>query len=114
MVNPRKRPEFPRWPSKSIRSLKPAWRKQHGINSKIRIKRGGKQPVPSISYGAPRNLRYLHPSRMMEVRIHNVAELGKVNPEKEAVKIASTVGAKKRKEIIEKSQALKIKVLNPR
>jgi large subunit ribosomal protein L32e len=49
----------------------------------------------------------------MEVLIHNFKELEKINPEKEAVKIASTVGKKKRQEIVKKAEELKVKVLNP-
>ena len=44
---------------------------------------------------------------------HNVKEWEKINPEKEAVKIASTVGKKKRQEIVKKAGEMKIKVLNP-
>ncbi len=113
MVNPRKRPKFLRWPSKSVASLKSPWRKPQGSHSKIRDKMKGKQPMPSISYGAPRQLRYLHPSGYMEVLISNMNDLGKIDPLKQAARISSTVGKRKRMEILKRSEEMKIKVLNP-
>jgi large subunit ribosomal protein L32e len=113
MVNPRKKPKFRQWMSQSYKRLKPSWRKPIGWRSKVRLKQKSKFKMPSVSYGAPKKLRYLHPSGYMEVLIHNLKELEKMNPEKEAVKIASTVGKKKRQEIMNKAGELKIKVLNP-
>lgn len=112
-MNPRKKPEFVRWVSKSLKRIKPAWRRERGIHSKIREKRKGKLRMPSVSYGAPKELRYLHPSGLKEVLVYNVKDLGKVNTEKEAVRIASSVGNKKKNEILEKAKELKIKILNP-
>jgi large subunit ribosomal protein L32e len=69
--------------------------------------------MPSIGYGAPRELRGLHPSGLKEVVVYTPRELERVDPKKEAVKIASTVGKKKRIEILRRAEELKIKVLNP-
>lgn len=69
--------------------------------------------MPSIGYRAPKELRYLHPSGFKEVLVYNVDDLQKIDASKEAVKIAHTVGKKKRSEILKKAEELKIKVLNP-
>ncbi len=112
-MNKRKNPKFLRWPSKSLKKLKSAWRRPKGINSKIAEKRKGKQPMPNPGYGAPRNTKYLHPSGYKEVRVENVKGLEKVDIKKEAVRIASAVGERKRAEIVKKAEEMKLKVLNP-
>ena len=69
--------------------------------------------MPSVGYGAPRQLRFLHPSGFKEVLVSSLKDLEKVDPKTEAIKIAHTVGKKKRQEILKKAEELKIKVLNP-
>lgn len=114
MVNPRKKPKFLRSMYESYKRLKKAkWRRPRGIHSKIRRREKGKRKMPSPSYGAPKSLRYLHPSGFREVLVYNIKDLEKINPEKEAAKIAHVVGKKKRKEILKKAEELRIKVLNP-
>lgn len=113
MVNPRNNPKFVRWLSVSLRRVKSPWRRPKGINSKILEKRKGKLPMPTVGYGAPKEMRYLHPSGFREVLVNNVKDLEKVNAEKEAVKIASAVGGRKRSEIMKKAEEMKVKVLNP-
>ncbi len=113
MVNPRNNPKFVRWLSVSLKRVRSPWRKPHGINSKVRAKLKGKLPMPTVGYGAPKKMRYLHPSGFREILVNNLNDLGKVNAEKEAVKIASAVGARKRTEILKKAGEMKLKVLNP-
>lgn len=113
MVNKRNNPKFVRWPSKSLKKLKSAWRRPKGINSKITEKKKGKLPMPNPGYGAPRKTRFLHPSGYRDVLIENVKGLDKIDFKKEAVRIASAVGEKKRTEILKKAEEMKLKVLNP-
>ncbi|MEM5870113.1 MAG: 50S ribosomal protein L32e [Candidatus Aenigmatarchaeota archaeon] len=112
-MNPRKKPEFRRWLSESLKRLKPSWRRPRGMHSKIRVRKKGKLKMPSVGYGAPKKLRYLHPSGFQEVLVSNLKDLEKVDASKQAIKIAHTVGKKKRAEILKKAEELKIKVLNP-
>ena len=115
MVNPRKKPKFLRQLWKAYRRLqKVKWRKPKGSQSKLRKKIKFKGKMPSKGYRAPKNLRYLHPSGYKEILVHGVKDLEKVNPEKEAIRIAAKVGKKKRQAIIKKAEELKIKILNPR
>ncbi len=113
MVNPRNNPKFVRWLSVSLRRVKSPWRRPKGINSKILEKIKGKLPMPTVGYGAPKEMRYLHPSGFKEMLVNNVKDLEKVDVAKEAVKIASVVGRRKRSEIMKKAGEMKIKVLNP-
>lgn len=113
MVNKRKNPEFVRWPSASVKRIKSTWRRPKGINSKIAVKKKGKLPMPAIGYGAPRDMRHLHPSGFRELLVHNAEELKKLDAAKEAARIAASVGKKKRADIMKMAGEMKIKILNP-
>ncbi len=111
-MNPKNNPKFVRWLSSSLKRVRSPWRKPQGINSKVRARLKGKLPMPTVGYGAPKKMRYLHPSGAREVLVHNVKDLEKVD-ENKAVRIGSSVGKKKRNEILKKAEEMKLKVLNP-
>jgi large subunit ribosomal protein L32e len=83
------------------------------MHNKIRRHERGKGKMPSPGYGAPRELRYLHPSGFKEILIFNLDGLNSIDKKSEAVKISHSIGGKKRKEILKKAEELKIRVLNP-
>jgi len=112
-MNPRKKPKFVRRAGRWLKRLGEKWRRPRGSQAKVRKRLKGKPRMPSIGYGAPKELRGLHPSGLKEVLVHTPHELERIDPKKEAVKIASTVGRKKRIEILRKAEELKIKILNP-
>ncbi|RLE62981.1 MAG: 50S ribosomal protein L32e [Thermoprotei archaeon] len=89
------------------------WRKPRGLDNKIRLERKGFPSKVKVGYRKPRPVRGLHPSGFKEVIVHNVADLELIDPAREAIRIASTVGARKREQILERAKALGIKVLNP-
>lgn len=88
------------------------WRKPRGKKSKLREHLGRRPPVVDPGYRGPKKVRGLHPSGFREVLVHNVTELDSINPERDAARIASTVGARKRELIEDKATELNIKVLN--
>jgi large subunit ribosomal protein L32e len=108
-----KKRKFSRQLSHSYKRLSGKWRRPRGSQSKLRRHEVCKGFRPSVSYGKPREVRYLHPSGFREVLIFNLNDLGKIDMKKEAARIGSSVGKKKRGEIIKKAGELKIKVLNP-
>ncbi|MBS7643138.1 50S ribosomal protein L32e [Candidatus Bathyarchaeota archaeon] len=108
-----KKPKFMRQESWRYLRVKNCWRRPKGIDSKMREKLAGRPSSVSIGYGSPRRVRGLHPSGLEEILIYRPEDLAKVNPERQAVRIAHTVGARKRAEILEKAKELKITVLNP-
>ncbi len=112
MVKKRKIPEFKRPLSGIIKRIKESWRRPRGLHSKVRQKRKGKLKMPDIGYRQPKEIRGLHPSGYKEVLVKNLKDLEKVDAKKEAIRIASTVGKKKRLEIIKKAKELNIKILN--
>lgn len=90
-----------------------SWRKVRGIDSATREKRKGRIAMVSAGYRKPKAVRGLHPSRYIEVYVEKPADIEGLNPDIHAVRIASTVGLRKRQEIIKKADAVLLRVLNP-
>lgn len=110
----KRKPEFRRYESWRYARVKESWRRPRGIDSKQRIKLKGHPPVPSIGYRTPHEVRGLHPSGYEEVLVHNPEELRQLDPQRHAVRIAHTVGTRKRLEILWKAAELGLHVLNPK
>jgi large subunit ribosomal protein L32e len=108
----RKRHEFKRQEWFRYLKLGESWRKPRGKHSKLREHQARRPGVVDAGYRGPRLVRGLHPSGFKEVMVYNVKDLESVNPQREAARIGSAVGAKKREEIIVKADELSIRVLN--
>ena len=65
-----------------------------------------------VGFRGPKEVRGLHPSGFEEVMAYNVADLEGVDPKKQAVRIGSTVGTKKRLKIAKRAEELEIRILN--
>jgi large subunit ribosomal protein L32e len=78
----------------------------------MRLQVSGVPSLVKIGYRGPKVSRGLHPSGYVDNLIHNVNELLKLNKDKDAARIAHTVGNKKRLEIILEAESMGIKVLN--
>ena len=112
-----RKPEFKRYCAhKKLRLRNKSWRRPRGLDNKLRIRYGGKKSgriVVNAGFGSPKAVRGLHPSGYEEVLVHNPMELDKINPERQAIRIASNVGMKKRLAIEDKAKELGLKILNP-
>ncbi len=108
----RRRPRFLRTLWWKFAKFDEVWRRPRGIDNKIRHKLKGYPPMPSSGYRGPRLVRGLHPTGREIVLVHSVRDLEKVDKEKHIVYIASTVGRRKRLEIIKKASELGIKIAN--
>ena len=89
------------------------WRKLRGIDSATREKRKGRIAMVNNGYRSPKAVRGLHPSGYVEAMVHRPADLEGLNPDLHAIRIASTVGLKKRQDILDKAEMSMFKVLNP-
>jgi len=108
-----RKPDFVRQESWRYVRVKESWRKPKGMDSKMRLQKKGWPPIVKVGYRGPSKARGLHPSGFREVLVHNVEELEKLNPATQAARIASTVGLRKKLEIMERARELGIYVLNP-
>lgn len=110
----RKKPNFKRQNAKNLKRLGDKWRKPKGRQSKLRRHMKGRGFLPNPGYCSPRAVRYLHPSGYEEVLVSNLAQLDAVNASEQCIRIAASVGKKKRIEMQKKAEEMKIKILNPK
>lgn len=108
-----RKPDFVRQESWRYKRVDESWRKPRGIDSKMRKEVKGWPAKVKVGYRGPKAARGLHPSAYKEVLVYNVDDLSGINPKVEAVRIAHTVGARKRAEILSRARELGIHVLNP-
>ena len=108
----RKKPKFRRQEWHRYKRLGEKWRRPRGRHSKMRRKLKSKPKMPNPGYGSPKKVRGLHPSGYEEVLVYNPKDLEKIDPKRQAARIASRVGKRKRQEILKKAEELGIVVLN--
>ena len=109
----RKRVEFHRQEWFRYKKFDDSWRKPRGKHSKLRQHWAERPPVVDAGFRGPRVVRGLHPSGFQDILVHNVKELEALDPLRQAARIASSVGAKKREMIEKRASELTIRVLNP-
>ena len=109
-----KRPKIKRQNCFRYKSLGDKWRRPRGIHSKMRRHFKYRIPVVQSGFRGPANVRGLHPSGFEEVRINTPKEVENVDPKTQAIRIARTVGDKKREIIVQKADEMGIRVFNRR
>jgi large subunit ribosomal protein L32e len=107
------KPQFNRQDYHKKKRTPTSWRKPRGQLSKQRRGIKGKGDTVQAGFRSPTAVRGKHPSGFEEVRVHNVDDLEGVDGDVEAVRIASTVGGRKRERIEEQAEEDGIRVLNP-
>jgi large subunit ribosomal protein L32e len=107
------KPQFHRQDYHKKKRIPTSWRKPRGQLSKQRRGIKGKGDMVEAGFRSPKAARGLHPSGFEEVRVHNTDDLEGVDPDTEAVRIASGVGARKRERIEDVCEDREIRVLNP-
>jgi large subunit ribosomal protein L32e len=79
----------------------------------MRRKIKGWPPVVSVGYRTPKRLRALHPSGFKERLIYNPDQLQEIDPKSQAIRVAHTVGKRKKMKILTEAKRRQIHVLNP-
>merc|ERR1711937_802033 len=106
--------KFPRFQADRFKRMNQAWRKPRGIDCRVRRKFKGSTLMPSIGYGSNKKTRFRLKNGFYKFLVQSPADLEMLlmHNEKYAVEIAHNVGAKKRKEIVERADQLKLFVTN--
>jgi large subunit ribosomal protein L32e len=107
-----KKPAFVRQESWRDSKFSLSWRRPRGLDNKVRRKIKGWPASPSVGYKGPKIARGLHPSGYREVMVYNAEAVVAVDPNTQAIRIAHTVGRKKRAVIIAEAKRLNVKILN--
>ncbi len=111
----KKQPKFRRQEWFRYRRLsKTGYRKPKGNDSKMRKNRKYRSPMARVGYGKIASARGLHPSGFEEILVHNEFELDGLDPERQAVRIGSKVGNRKRFRIHDRADNLGLRILNRR
>ena len=111
----KKQPKFRRQEWFRYRRLsKTGYRKPRGDDSSMRKNRKYRSPMARVGYGKVAAARGLHPSGFEEVLVHKEDHLDGLDPERQAVRIGSSVGNRKRSRIHERADELGLRVLNRR
>ena len=110
----KRRPSFARSEGRTKKVFKRAksWRKPKGRDNKLRRRKNG-EGVVTRGYSTPKEIRGLHASGFNDVLVRNSDDLKNIEPKTDAARIASSVGLKKKQDILKEAEKLKIKVLNP-
>jgi large subunit ribosomal protein L32e len=90
-----------------------SWRRPRGIQSKQRRHYGYRPRVVRVGYGSPRLTRGLTPTGFRPVIVRTDDEVRAIDPAREAVVIARTVGTRRRLVLEEACRKLGIHILNP-
>ncbi len=107
------KPQFNRQDYHKKKRTPESWRRPRGQLSKQRKGVKGKGPKVEAGFRTPKAVRGKHPSGFEEVYVENTDDLDDVDGDREAVRIASAVGARKRARIEEVAEDEGIRVLNP-
>lgn len=106
-------PNFIRQEARRFRKLqRTGRRKPKGKDSKMRLQKQGRPRLVKVGYGTLAEARHLHPSGYEEIIVYRPEDLLSLDPSIHAVRIASSVGIRKRLQIYELAQKIGLKVLN--
>ncbi len=107
------RPKFRRQESWRYKRLKrTGWRKPIGIDNSMRHHKRGIPTIVRVGFRGPKATRGLTRTGKVEVLIHNPNDLDAIEKETQVVRIASTVGTRKKVAITNKADELEIKIIN--
>jgi len=88
------------------------WVKPKGKDNKMRLRIKGYPPIAEVGYRTPSSIRGLHPSGLEPVVIANPKDLEGLDPKRHIIYIASTLGSRKRSEVLKIAVERGFKVAN--
>ncbi|MBW3013742.1 50S ribosomal protein L32e [Candidatus Woesearchaeota archaeon] len=93
-------------------ALPKKWRRPRGLHSKIRLNKRGYRRKIQIGWKSPVLVRGLHPSGYAPVLISNVSDVALLDKNQHGIILSSTLGAKKKAQVIEEAGKKGITILN--
>jgi len=90
------------------------WRRPKGRHSKMRLCKAGHAKMPTTGWGTPKEIRHLHKSGLKMVMVCNLKDLTGLKKEEDGVVLSSSMGKKKKFEVIKKAEEMGLKILNIR
>jgi len=105
---------FARFQSDRFKTVGASWRRPRGIDNRVRRRFSGARPMPKIGYGSNKLTKHVHPNGFKHFVVSNIRELECLLTQNRtyAAVIAHDVGAKKRKEILERAAQIDVRVVN--
>jgi large subunit ribosomal protein L32e len=88
------------------------WRAPKGRHSKMKQRKRGHRAAVAIGYRSPTEVRGLHKTGAIFIRVENLQQLAAVDPKKSIVILSSTVGARKRYQLLKASAEKNISIAN--
>lgn len=107
-----KKPDFIRQDIRKKARLKIKWRKPRGLDSKIRRKLSGRAKPVSQGYRSPGKIRGLHQSGLQPSIIRTAKDLDNLSPKENCLVISSSLGKRKRVEVLKKAREKNFQVVN--
>nr|WCZ58424.1 60S ribosomal protein L32 [Paratrimastix eleionoma] len=106
--------KFCRHQSERIKRLGDAWRKPHGIDSRVRRQYKGAKRMVSIGYGTDAEHRFQAPNGKHLFHISNLrdVELMTMHTQDYMGEIAACIGARLRKDIVKRANELNLRLTN--
>ena len=109
----KKKPHWHRQLSHHFKRIgKLGWRRPRGKDSHQKRKVASRGHRVEIGYRQDKRIRGLHPSGFREALVYNVHMLAGLDGKTTAVRIGSSVGKRKRADIVKKAGEMKLKMLN--
>ncbi|MFP4402911.1 MAG: 50S ribosomal protein L32e [Candidatus Woesearchaeota archaeon] len=108
----KKKPNFRRQDSHKKSKLSSSWRKPKGSDSKMRVSKRGYCRSVSKGYKSPKLARGLTRDGYKIVNVFKIKDLENVDNKICAINISSTVGLRKKIDILKEALKLKLSVLN--
>ncbi len=110
--NKKRKPHFVVHESTCYARMESKWKSTRGNSSGVRQKWRGRRATVNPGYGSPKEVKGLHSSGLEKIMVNNAAELQALNHNTQGAVIASSVGNRKRAELLKLAQEKKIRVLN--
>jgi large subunit ribosomal protein L32e len=107
------KPAFKRQESWRYKRVAENWRRPRGVTSKMRKEESGWPRKVKVGYGTSNARRGLHPRGLVDRLVYREADLEKLDPKLHIVRIAGSVGGKKRVGILDRANQLNFHIVNP-